>query len=620
MFRLSGYQIIRVSGLFFCSILLASACLAQYPVFYGEEVVVTALRIPRLRSSVPWNTRVITRQEIENSSAKKLGDIIRTVPGLSVKANGGLSSQISTRLRGSNSQQVLVLLNGHRINSPSLGLFDLGDILLTDVEKIEVVKGPLSPAYGADAVGGVINVITRAESESPQLKAVMAYGESNTRHYSVSGSGQHYFFSLASLRSNGFRANSDYQAEDYNVRLTGGLGTARVEAGLKRYKAEKGSPGSLDFSTPQARQTDDNDFYDLLYALDELGLKMTLSQAVLDQRYENPTWGQLSTHRTVSTSYDLQQVISWFPSQTWLLGLEMRSDQSESTNSGTHDLENKAVFLQDEIEASSGLKLVLGGREDISSVYGGHFSPRLGCVWRPWLDTIVRASWGSSFKAPTIDDLFWTRTTEPGWPSGIVTTEGNPALLPETSDSLDLSLEKRLDFATTARLSLFKSRINDMIRWSNTSTSTRDSYWTPRNISDAAIEGIEFELSRQINDSLKGFVNLTYELAKDEATGNFLDYAPQNQYNAGLTYDDRTGLTSDIKVKYVGERFADQANTIKLEAYSEVDLTMTKKFGSLIVKGEIENLFDAAYAESYGFTDIYPMPGRRYNIGVSIEL
>ena len=164
--RLSGYQIIRLFLIFFLnlSFVISHSSFALVPRFVGQEVVVTALRVPRLKSSLPWNTETFSRKQIEESSATTLGDVVRSVSGLSVKSNGGLGGQVSSRFRGSNTSQVLVLLNGNRINSPTLGSADLGDFLLTDVEKIEVVKAPLSAVYGADAVGGVVNVITRKAS------------------------------------------------------------------------------------------------------------------------------------------------------------------------------------------------------------------------------------------------------------------------------------------------------------------------------------------------------------------------------------------------------------------------------------------------------------------------
>jgi vitamin B12 transporter len=587
-------------------IIFSAGSFADVPRFYSEEIVVTALRVPRLKSSIPWDTTIITREDIKASTAVKLGDIIRTVPGVSVKTNGGLSSQISARLRGSNSQQVLVLLNGNRINSPSLGTFDLGDILLTDVERIEIVKAPLSSLYGADAVGGVINIITRQATEKPEITLSAGYGAYATRNLSIAGSGPNYFFSAAAIDSEGFRPNSDYKASDFNLRLMNGY----FEAGVKKYDADKGSPGSLDFLTPQARQSDKNLFYDLVYKADKVGLKATLSQATLDQKYENSTFAILSTHKTISTNLDIQESIG-----NYIAGLEIRNDNSQSTNSGNHDLTNKAVYLQAELGP-----MVIGAREDITSSYGNHFNPRIGFVFNLKRDTILKTSWGSSFKAPTIDDLYWARLTEPGWPSGVVTTEGNPNLRPETSQSFDITLEKQLSRKSSVRLSYYMSRIKDMIRWTNTSTSTIDSYWTPTNISDADIQGVEFEYEKGIAKYLKTFMNYSYQLAKDAGSENFLDYAPQNQLSTGLRYQNPDKFDSNITVKYVGERYTNLSNSSKLPSYMVVDLSLSRDFGGWTVKGDVENLFNGSYAESYGFSDVYPMPGRRYNVGVSIKL
>lgn len=599
---------------------LAASSVAQVPRFYGDEIVVTALRVPRLKSSIPWNTKLITRKEIEESPSIKLGDVLRSVSGLSVKSNGGLSSQISARFRGSNSQQVLVLLNGNRINSPSLGTFDLGDIMLTDVEKIEVVKAPLSAVYGADAVGGVVNIITRKAREKPELQISTSYGEFSTKNLSVSGTGSKYFFSATSLSSAGFRDNSDYKAQDFNVRLSGDVGKAYLEAGVKKFEAQKGSPGSLDFQTPQARQNDKNLFYDITYRADSVGLKATLSQSILDQKYENPAWMLISTHRTVTTNRNIEELIEWFPSQSILLGMEVRNDQSESTNSGNQSQENKAVYIQDEVDIPRFAKIVIGGREDISSSHGNHFNPRFGCVFSPWRDTLLKVSWGKSFKSPTINDLYWTKTAEPGWPAGVITTEGNPNLEPETAQSFDITLERRIDAQSSARISYYMSEIKDMIRWTNTSTSTIDAFWTPLNVSHADVQGMEFEFEKQVFDCVRGFVNFTYQTAKDRDSGKFLDYAPQSQLNAGVRYSNKAGVTSNLIVRHVGERYADLSNTNKLAAYSVVDLSLSKDFGRWDAKLDVENLFGEDYAESYGFTDVYPMPGRRYNIGVRYKI
>jgi outer membrane receptor for ferrienterochelin and colicins len=589
------------------SIVFSAFCLADVPRFYGEEVVVTALRLPRLSSKVPWDTTVITREDIEESSAVKLGDIIRSVPGISVKANGGLSSQISARLRGSNSQQVLVLLNGNRINSPSLGTFDLGDILLSDVERIEIVKAPLSALYGADAVGGVVNIITLKNSKELNYKLSLSYGEYVTQKIAFTGSGKVFSLSASQISSGGFRPNSGYNADDVNLRVF----TSHVEAGVKKYSANKGSPGSLDFLTPQAKQSDNNLFYDVVYKIDDLGFKTSLSYAVLGQTYQNPAFAIVSTHESVTNVLDIQENFA-----NHVVGIEIKNDLSQSTNSGSHVLQNKAVYGQGEYEIFNG-NLVLGARQDYTGAYGERFSPRIGFVFNLLRDTLLKTSWGSSFKAPTIDDLYWSRTTEPGWPSGVITTEGNPNLKPETAQSFDITLERNIGRGSTARLSYYASQVRDMIRWTNTSTSTIDAYWAPTNVNNANIQGVEFECEKEINKRVSSFLNFTYQLAKDADSDSFLDYSPQNQLSAGLKFSDPARFDSNVVVKYVGERYTNLSNTTKLPSYTVVDLSVSKKIREWGFKLDVENLFNENYAESYGFSDVYPMPERRYNITVS---
>jgi outer membrane cobalamin receptor len=619
--RKSGFRIIRFLLILFLHLSFVFFNLSfaiDVPRFYGEEVVVTALRIPRLKSAIPWTTKVITREDIEKSTAVKLGDILRSVSGLSIKANGGLNSQISARLRGASSQQVLVLLNGNRINSPTLGTFDLGDILLTDVERIEVIKAPLSAVYGADALGGVINIITRKATEARKLEVSAAYGDFSTQNYSLAASGPNYFFSAVSLSSDGFRDNADYQALDFDLRLFGRMGKTRLEAGMKNYKAEKGSPGSLDFLTPQARQKDNNLFFDVGLKAEEIGLNTSVSQAILDQRYENEAWGLLTTTKTTTTNFNIEKVIELTPAQTLLLGLDVRNDKSRGTGAGDQELNNNAIYFQNEIDIPRAAKLIIGARQDSNDAYGDYFNPRIGCVLNPGKDLFLKLSWGTSFKAPTINDLYWTRITEPGWPTGVITTEGNPDLKPEKASSFEITLERELETESLARISYYQTEITDMIRWTNISSSLTDAFWTPVNISDASIHGVEFEYKRSLFNALDAFINLTYQSAKDKATEKDLDYAPNIQYNFGLTHS-RPGVTSNLLIKYVGERYSDLSNTNKLPSYTVVDLSFLKEYGRLRLKLDVGNLFNEKYAETYGFSDVYPMAGRRYNIGVSYK-
>jgi len=610
--RLSGYQIIR---LFLCFLVLQffsfSSFALDVPLFYGEEVVVTALRTPRLRSQVPWNTTIITRKEIEDAGVFKLGDILRSLPGVVVKADRDLSSAIQVSFRGSTAQQVLVLLNGTRINSPTLGSFDLGNLLLTDVERIEVVKAPLSALYGADAVGGVINIITRPATEQPRYDLTTSYGSFATYNLSLSGSGPHYFFSAAKLGSAGFSDNNDYQGQDFNLRLSNNFDQINVEVGLKQYRADKG----VGSPTVQARQTENNSFYDVKVRADKLGIDSTIAQSELDQKYNNAAWGVSSRHQTRTRIFNLEKTADMGVVGAGLFGFEYRRDNSNSTDSGVRVLENRAVYVQDELGIADAAKLVLGLRYDDNLTYGNHYNPRIGWVMSPWSDVNVRLSWGTAFRAPTINDLYWNSSTYPTFSGGVGTTEGNINLKSETASNLDLTIERNLGPQSLVRFSLFLSTIKDMIQWANISSSTVDEFWTPSNVSSANIQGIELEYSKPILESLDLFLNFTHQNAKDSATDKFLVYRPQNRTNAGLNYHNQAGVNSNLLIKNVGEQFTNTANTNKLEPYTIVDFMFSKELGNGRLKFDVANLFNTSYME----TALSPMPGRKYTLGFNCK-
>ncbi|MFA5840111.1 MAG: TonB-dependent receptor [Candidatus Margulisiibacteriota bacterium] len=606
--RGSGYLVIRF---FLLVLLIPTSVLAdEVPRFYADEVVVTAVKRAHLKDQSPWDTEVITRKDIENSGAVKLGDILRPVSGIFVKSNGGLNSQISTSLRGSTNQQVLILLNGNRINSPTLGSFDLGSVLLTDVEKIEIVKAPLTALYGADAVGGVINIITRKPEEDRSINFSANYGSFSTHNLAISGQGPHYYFSASSVGTVGFLPNNDYNAQDINLRFSGNLGKANLEAGIKKYNDDKGVANA----TTLSRLTDNNLFYDIKCQLAEAGLKATFSQSILEMRNQD-AWSN-DTHNSLTSIFDIQKSFGLAAIHNFILGIELRGDNSNSTNSGIHLINNQALYLQDEIMLLDNLNIVLGGREDANAVYQDHFNPRIGFVLGLFSDLLLKASWGSSFRAPTMNDLYWTSSTYPTWQGGVGTSEGNPNIRPETAQTIDFTLEKKLDLHTSVRMTYFSSCIADMIQWANTATSLVDEYWTPSNVSSANIQGIEFDYRRSIYESLNTFINLNLQSAKDVATDKYLTYHPQTQINAGLRYEIQEGDDLNLIIKNVGERFTDAANINRLDGYTVVDLVLTKSIGKWTIKIDLENLFNGGYQE----TATYPMPGRSCNVGFSYNL
>jgi outer membrane cobalamin receptor len=618
--RLSGYPVIRLSvTLLLFALFFSASFAAEVPRFYGEEVVVTALRVPQLASKLPWTTSVISSKELE--SFIRVGDALRIVPGIDTISNGYLGALTSVRLRGANASQVLILVDGHRINSPTLGMFDMGDLLVDNIEKIEVVRAPLSAIYGSEAVSGVINIITRSPQKLERSLSLSG-GSFGTQQYKFSIGNERYCLIGDYLKSDGFRTNSGYLAKNIYGKMNLPLGWNQFGFDYAYYDAVKGVPGvptsdadPTSATEPNDRQYDKNAFASASFSGKDFKLKLYHNS--LDQKVDPAIWGTTST-KTWQTGVEWQQNFNLGLGK-FLYGLEARSDAGKATwgtlTTIDNTIQNYAVFVQDMIEEDDRYALTAGIRADQHSVAGTSVNPRLGLVFEPIKDLMVKASVGTAFRAPTLNDLYYN--------DGMMF--GDPQIKPEKSFSYELGLERQIAEKTTAWLNYFSSDITDLILWN----------WEPstgitrvKNVGEVQSEGVEFELTRLIGSEGKGFVNFTYQKATDkkDVTPALVDkaipYIPQLKYNAGLML-----VESSLIIKHVGERYADAYNNVKLPAYTVVDLKLGKRLSAVLVEFTVENLFDEKYSETVGSlpyapysTVKYPMPGRRYRLGLKWDI
>jgi outer membrane cobalamin receptor len=582
------------------------------PHFYGNEVVVTASRLPQLKSELPWDTTVIVSAELQ--SYQTVGEALRAVAGADVIAYGSLGSLTSVRLRGANSSQVLILVDGRRINSPTLGMFDTGDLLVDNIERIEVVRAPLSAVYGSDAISGVINIITKSPKEAATSISAQT-GSFATTQYKVALSGDQYLFSFDELRSAGSRTNNDYLADNFYGKVVQPTPLGQLFADYSLYDAKKGVPGvptsEADPSSatePNDRQTDRNIMASAGIKTDNYQLRVY--QNNLDQKL-NPYIFGASTNEALQNGLEWSQNLA-LPIGKALYGLETRSDRGQTSLSGDHTITNQAAFLQDEVQLGP-TALIVSVRGDKHSTAGTSVNPRAGLVCQTGSVT-WRASAGTAFRAPTLNELYWNDTN---W-----LTFGDTNLKPEKSFSCEFGLEKQLTERTSARLNYFNSLVTDLILWDyNSSTFTTQA----KNIGEVKSEGVEFELDRSLGDSGKGFINYTYQKVidqKDVTAGNIgktIPYTPVEKYTVGLV----NGGVS-LLIKHVGERYADAANALKLPGYTVVDLKLTREVSEAVrIELAVDNLFDEKYSEIIGYDPStfaprgYPMPGRSYSLGLT---
>lgn len=588
-----------------------------------KEVVVTATRTEKLPQDVTLPVTVITAEEIKQSGATNVAEVVRTAAGVLINDQGPRGGLETISIRGARYSQVLVLLDGIRMNSPRDAGFDLSalPVSLDDIERIEVVYGPSSALYGADAVGGVVQIITkRPETREAKISgSAGSHGyDSFSAGYARKQGGLSYQLSAEKQMSDGYRLNSDFEQGTFNAKIGYEL-TERSSVELTGNYITKvnGVPGSTDLPSLLARQWDKQGVAGLGYTLrlsKGFDIKLNASYNLDILTYKNPDYFVNSSHKSATTGAEVQ--VNWL-ANSWnsvTAGLETKKDRLNSTDSSVHSTTLVAGYIQDEINLVEPVIVILGGRYDSHSAYGEQFSPRVSARYLvPGAGTIIRASAGESFRAPTFNDLYW----KDPW------SAGNPDLKPEKSIEYELAVEQPLGKGNVLKMSAFDRKVTDLINW------VYDVFpMHPENIGKAHVRGGELESRFQLAEPLTGAISYTVTDSRDDLTGQRIYNIPQYEVKSHLNL----AFPAKANVYFEG-RMA--RNYVKpgedTWAYSVFDgkVTQAVSFGTAW-KGEwflsVKNIFDRKYAlaRSYDFmtgnhSGDYPMPPREVVGGVSLQ-
>jgi outer membrane cobalamin receptor len=538
-------------------ILMCAAMVSMAPEVKAEdatvqlkEVVVTATKTEKELKDVTQSVTVITADDIQKSGATTAAEVIKRTAGTDIKDYGSEGSLSSINIRGANAEQVLVLLDGKRLNSASAGGFDMADLAvpLEQIERIEIVRGPSSALYGADAVGGVVNIITKKPSGALTTVTGEA-GSHGFESFTLSNSNKHnklyYTLSAGKEKYDGFRLNSDLDKWTAGAKMGYDLSPdSNLEFTTDYLAKEIGVPGLLDFPSPLARQRDRTIGSSLTYKtkfFKELDLRLSVYQNRERITYLNPdpVFPVASKHTSTSTGAEAQT--NWL-ANSWnqlTFGIDARQDHVASTDVGEHTASLLAAYLQDEISLGESLIVVIGGRNDKHSVYGDKFSPKASARYLfTNTGTIIRASAGEAFRAPTLNELFWA-------PDGFEV--GNPNLKPETSKEYEAGIEQPFGKRNSVTFTYFERKIDDLIQWLPNSLFI----YSPINIGKARITGSETEVKLVPFEQLTWAVNYTYTKAVDEATGIYVYNIPAEQVKSyvNLTLPTKTNIY--IEGRYV---------------------------------------------------------------------
>lgn len=574
-----------------CVVCSPTLALAQGNLTTLPDIAVTATRIPTLIEQIPAGVTVITRETIAERGYTTLVDALSAIPGLRVVQSGGPGGNASLFMRGTNSNHVLVLRDGVPISDPADpgGAFNFGVDTLTDVERIEVVRGPMSALYGSGAIGGVVNLITRHGSGATQGSVELAVGVPRALIASAGLSGStgkfDYRLNIGTQAQRGFDTTPRREAVYTGARNPYRDQTGSLELGVTPVE------GTRAFVSVNARNA--------LFNLDELGYpsydaqtyrghddmiqgRVGITSELLDGMWETAlSLSQLASNRhyiepleaadpnaTFSdTRYrGRQTTLQWNNTlhvPDWgaardsavLFGIQHTTATSSSTQNANFGgyLYNSAINASSAADAghigvqttvANRLTLTADGREDAGRYGGSAFTWRGGATFAvPEVWSRLKASYGTAFRAPSLFDMFGIDS------SGYV---GNPNLRPEHSQgwelgyAVDLPGLGRKDLATL-EITYFDNDIRDMIITVFNSSYTAA---TTQNINRAHSKGVEASLTVRPTTWLDASLSYTYTDARNIADNSVLLRRPKDQVTASLRASPLPGLTITPELVY----------------------------------------------------------------------
>jgi len=557
------------------------------------EIVITAKGQQSL-ADVAATSHIISTEDIEQSQATDIIQLLEQNSGINIARNGGRGANSSTFIRGASSGQIIVLVDGVRINSATLGSTDIGHIPLDFIEKIEVVKGPLSGLYGADAIGGVIQIFTKKGAESSSLS--LEAGSFGHKKAAAALNSKNFRFSVKTEETDGIDAhiNNDNGNDDedgfketaINIGSNFELSDSS-ELVISGFFAENEIEFDNPFATSPAEYKTENEINTLTANLSNKFSSVTQLSSTLGYSQNNsstPAYGsQADTDRL---SFSSQGEFNLTADQLLILGADLYDESVTSDqNFATTDRDNLGVFTQFQSQINN-FGSVLNLRYDDNSTYGSETNGSLALNYFLSESTRITASYGTAFRAPTFNELYF-----PGF--------GNADLQPEESESFELSLRGNINSETRAsqwRISAYNTQIENLIGYSPEFTAI--------NIDSAKITGVELELGTQVaNWLLNGSINLLD--ATDETTGEQLARRPKQSLQLSIYRNvGKLNIGADI----LAERGRYDAGE-ELNGFERVDLKAAYNFSEHFeLSAKIGNAFD----EEYQLVKDYNTEGRSF--------
>ncbi|MBN2534356.1 MAG: TonB-dependent receptor [Spirochaetales bacterium] len=620
-----------------------------------EEVVITATRTETEILDVPLHISVITREDIEDAGAGNAAEILSIHSGITIQDYGPEGAQQSISIRGSGSKGVLVLLNGVRLNDSRGGGMDLSLIPLVCIEKIEIVRGGTSALYGADAVGGIVNIITRKENDR---KFVIKFENTSYIPYDaneVSGGGEqteadmnwldlfdaqgasisysdkfgdvgfmacwdvsnarneYVWYDSMDIDDYRRKTNAEFFKTDIYTQIMFPLLSGELNmTGLFHY-SNKGVPGSLGWPSVDANQTDVSAHGSIHYTTENfftqfLTFDMKVFYKYTSLGYEDPDdyYPVDDLHTTNTIGFDVTQELLYFDLFSLVYGGNFFYDYVESTQLETKERIGGGLFAEAPIFLTSFFSVTPVIRYDMYSDFPNDITFKLGSVFNISDSASIKMSASKSYRAPTFNDLYWP-------------VSGNPDLVSETGYNGDLGFSLLTD-RLGVDLFGFIRWMQDEILWS----PDESGMWRPFNLGETLYPGCELTAHFTLMDKFVFSVDYTF-IYSFVLKGREIDYTleddmrvpyvPLHTLNLGIEYKDKRNLIS-VNTRIESERWHDEGNTVRIDPYWIMNANIKR-----IITDNVTLLLgvDNISTEISQTINEYPMPPMSFKTGIEIQ-
>lgn len=600
-----------------------------------QDTVVIAAKAQVTAKEFAGSVNIVTAEDIELSGSTNLLEAIEGLPGVSASRVGSGRSGIS--IRGMETNHTLILVDGRRVSDTDTNVpfsdYQFNWVPVQMIERIEVIRGPMSNLYGSAALGGVINIVTKKASDE-WTTSVTAEGRSTD---SGEGGDQKALVVTAAgpLGDTADLSLSVEKREEdaFKQSFSGGSSTAsqegkdltNVTADLGIYIGEESHLNlSLISGNDERKSFPDSLYYDIeryQAAVDfdtsvaGFDVKAHAYRSDSENRYAPSNYYHNVTEDVVSV--DVTGDIA--DGHQLATGLEYSAEEyvKDYVTSNTNDFEGEfkawSVFAQDAITLADGVTLTVGGRYDDHQRFGSEFSPKAYINWNLNENLQVKGGYGEGFKAPAVREAAdaYRFVSPHGY-----TIRGNSDLKPETNKTLEFGVSYD-DDVINAGVTVFRNDVTNLIQTERIGFGTGPIFQY-KNVQDARINGLEAEVGYTFANGLDASFNYTFLDHEDESTGNWLTNRSRHETALKLTYQIAAiGAKSMLEVRHLGKQYTNSTNTDERPAHTVVDLTLNKVFNEHFTgRVGIYNMFDELAAEDDN-SGTHTEVGRQFGLSVT---